>query len=319
MMRRWGTRRYWAIWLGVVPLLGWALVRGLGLDDSGPLAPLMSFTPWVAIAALFVVGLAVALQNWAAAMVAAASMAVLSVAVLPRAFGGSEEAPAGAQVLTVLSANVYRGSADLTELVDMVRRMNPDLLAIQELRPGVARRLDSAGIRRILPHSNLLLHADDVPGGRPGMGIYSDLPLRPIPREAGSAMVAAVVTLADGEELRVATVHPITPSVDHVDKWAAELERMPSAGAGNPWLLFGDFKATLDQTQMRQVIDRGYRDAGSVTGRGLEMTWPTNRWTPPLVAIDHVLADERLGIADYGTEDLPGSDHRAIWAEVFLP
>ena len=70
---------------------------------------------------------------------------------------------------------------------------------------------------------------------------------------------------------------------------------------------------------MREVVDRGYRDAGEVTGRGLIGTWPDVRGVPPLIAIDHVLADQRLGIADYATEDLPGSDHQAIRATVFLP
>jgi hypothetical protein len=32
--------------------------------------------------------------------------------------------------------------------------------------------------------------------------------------------------------------------------------------------------------------------------------------------IDHVLADRRLGVADFGVEDLPGSDHRAIHAQL---
>jgi hypothetical protein len=30
------------------------------------------------------------------------------------------------------------------------------------------------------------------------------------------------------------------------------------------------------------------------------------------------VADERLGIADFGVEDLSGSDHKAIWSRVFL-
>jgi endonuclease/exonuclease/phosphatase (EEP) superfamily protein YafD len=37
------------------------------------------------------------------------------------------------------------------------------------------------------------------------------------------------------------------------------------------------------------------------------------------VTIDHVLADGRLGIVDYGVDELPGSDHRAIHAELALP
>lgn len=69
---------------------------------------------------------------------------------------------------------------------------------------------------------------------------------------------------------------------------------------------------------LREVLDRGYRDAATVTGKGLEPTWPNRRRFPPLIAIDHVLADERIGIADFAVADLPGTDHRAVFATVFL-
>jgi endonuclease/exonuclease/phosphatase family metal-dependent hydrolase len=86
-------------------------------------------------------------------------------------------------------------------------------------------------------------------------------------------------------------------------------------------VLAGDFNATLDQAEFRDVVDRGYADAGEVTGKGLEPTFPTmgHRLLPPTIAIDHVLADRRLGISEYGVDDLPGSDHRAIHAQLVLP
>jgi endonuclease/exonuclease/phosphatase family metal-dependent hydrolase len=86
-------------------------------------------------------------------------------------------------------------------------------------------------------------------------------------------------------------------------------------------VLAGDFNATLDQAEFRDVVDRGYADAAAVTGKGLEPTFPTmgHRLLPPTVAIDHVLADRRLGISEYGVDDLPGSDHRAVHAQLVLP
>jgi endonuclease/exonuclease/phosphatase (EEP) superfamily protein YafD len=96
--------------------------------------------------------------------------------------------------------------------------------------------------------------------------------------------------------------------------------REPSLrGIRDPWLLAGDFNATLDQSQLRDLLDRGYRDAGSVAGKGLEPTFPREGHLIPPVTIDHVLADSRLGIVDYGVEELSGSDHRAIHAELALP
>jgi hypothetical protein len=49
------------------------------------------------------------------------------------------------------------------------------------------------------------------------------------------------------------------------------------------------------------------------------MTWPTDRRGPPLVAIDHVVADPRIGIREFTARDIPGADHRAVFAELDLP
>ena len=56
-----------------------------------------------------------------------------------------------------------------------------------------------------------------------------------------------------------------------------------------------------------------------MTGNGLEPTWPSDAVLPPPVTIDHVLADRRVKIAGYRVEDLPGSDHRAVFARLGVP
>ncbi len=38
-----------------------------------------------------------------------------------------------------------------------------------------------------------------------------------------------------------------------------------------------------------------------------------------MLVIDHVLVDGRIGVRDYAVEELPGSDHRAVFAELELP
>jgi endonuclease/exonuclease/phosphatase (EEP) superfamily protein YafD len=313
------TRRWWAIWLAVAPLLAWAAIRTFSLDGDSALAPLMAFTPWVVIAGFLLAALCAALRNWAAAIVAALAFVCLAAAMLPRVFGSGEDAPRGAVTLKVLSANVYRGKADAAALTNLVERIHPDVVALQELRAGFVGRLRDAGLERLLPHTDLLTRAYDIREGRPGMGVYSRWPLRRLPRDLDSSELPLEVSMPDGSRARVVNFHPLTPSIEQVSRWEDAMQDLPSAGTGRPTLLVGDFNATLDQSALRAVIERGYRDAAEATGMGLEMTWPTGHTMPPLVTIDHVLADRRLGIANYGVEDLPGSDHRAIWAEVFLP
>ena len=228
----------------------------------------------------------------------------------------AEERPSGHETVTVLSANVYLGSADPAALIALVHRLHPDVLSVQELTPSFARRLRAAGIDDQLPHSMPMAQ----PQGR-GAGLYSRFPLTPLARQTHFRfrMPRAMVVLPDGRRLRLIAVHPQPPTIS-VDRWQEALDSLPTPGIGIPWVLIGDFNATLDQAEFRDLVDSGYRDAGDATGKGLEPTWPGPDKSPfGLITIDHVLADSRLGVAESGVEDLSGSDHRAVDAQLVLP
>jgi endonuclease/exonuclease/phosphatase (EEP) superfamily protein YafD len=299
----------------VIPILLWALTRAFGLERGFPLVPMIAYTPYVAAIALLVSGVAVALRNWAAAVVAGLATVCLMAAVLPRAFGSGETIPPGATELNVLSANIHYGGADPAALVALVDRREADILFLQELTPGFARKLAEEGIRRRLPHSVLSVRSQAA-----GAGIYSRLPLRRLPEAVpfGFRMARAEVLLPDHRQVQVVDVHPYTPKRQLLDRWRQGLESLPSTGDGAPWLLVGDFNATLDHAELRDVINRGYRDAADETGEGLTPTWPKGSVLLPPVTIDHVLADRRFLIGGYGVDSLPGSDHRPIFARLAL-
>jgi endonuclease/exonuclease/phosphatase (EEP) superfamily protein YafD len=55
-------------------------------------------------------------------------------------------------------------------------------------------------------------------------------------------------------------------------------------------------------------------------GSGVRPTWPYDeKWFIPGVALDHVLADRRVGVRAARPYRIPGSDHRAVYAELTLP
>jgi endonuclease/exonuclease/phosphatase (EEP) superfamily protein YafD len=294
----------------------WVLMRLGGIDHGFPLAPLMAFTPYAAVAALLVAGVAVALRNWAAAGIAALATLCLALAVLPRAIGDGTVDAEGRQTVVVLAANVHHGTADPAALVALVDRLHPDLLSVEELTPSFARELNAAGLGERLPRTVLETHRNTS-----GAGLYSNLPMRKLPGPTRFVfrMPRAELLLPGGAHLRTVGVHPYPPQMNRTGEWEEALASLPSAGGGTAWVLPGDFNATLDQSQLRDLLDRGYRDAGNVAGRGLTPTFPSEGHLIPPVTIDHVLADQRLGVVDYGVEDLPGSDHHAVWAELALP
>ena len=224
----------------------------------------------------FVAGVAVALRNWAAAAVAAIAAACLAAAVLPRAIGTERPSAAGHETLTVLSANVYLGDADADALVALVDRYRPDLLSVQELTPSFARRLRRAGIGRRLPESVLM----------PRPRARGTRALRPPPADPDSRTEAVPLPDATRDDrppgrrtLRLVAVHP-QPPIMSFDRWREALDSLPAPGGGIPWVLAGDFNATFDQAEFRDLVDAGYRDAGDATGKGLEPTWPGDEGSP---------------------------------------
>ena len=305
----WGLAAIWGLW---------ALMRLTGLERGFPLVPMMAYTPYMALAAVVPVAIAVSLRRLLPAVLAGAAGLYLIFAVLPRAIpDGEATEPLGGPTVDVISANIFRGEGNLRELVRLARQRKADLLFVQELTPSSAAELRRLGIAKTMPHAVLAVQRSAFGGG-----IYSRLPLRRLPAAPGTAlrMPRASVAVPGYGRLRMVDVHPYPPTGRvTVGYWKDGLRSLPAAGGGPPWLLAGDFNATLDHAELRRVLDSGFRDAADVQGKGLKMTWSARRSIPPPVAIDHVLADERIAVTDFAVEDLPASDHHPIYAQLSLP
>jgi endonuclease/exonuclease/phosphatase (EEP) superfamily protein YafD len=304
-------------WVVATPFFVWAVIRLFGLDAGYPLEAMMPFTPYVAAAAVAAAALALAVRRPVPAAVAAIAAICLGAAVLPRQFGDGTVSAAGRRTLNVLAANVHRGRADPAGVVHLVDELDPDVLTIEEYTPRFGRGLTAAGLDSRLPH-----HVLDAAKSSSGTAIYSRFPLRRLPTaNYRFRMARAEASLPGGRRLRIVAVHPFPPVNPTVTgEWEEVLSTLPPGDHGTPWLLAGDFNATFDQAPFRELVGRGYRDAGEVAGKGLDATFPaTGSLLPPPITIDHILADERFGIVKYEDEPLPDSDHHAIFAELALP
>ncbi|MBW8486425.1 endonuclease/exonuclease/phosphatase family protein [Actinomadura parmotrematis] len=320
-LRRRGRWRTAVAWTGAGAWGAWALVRYAGGDrwpGVGELtAPALALTPYAAAAAPLPVVLALLLRRWKAAVAAGLAAAALAAAVLPRAAGQGQPAARG-PVLHVLTANLQFGEGDPARLIRLVQETRADVLSLQELPPEAVGRYERAGLARLLPHK-----AVDARWGAAGSGLYSRYPLRALPSlpRTQMAMPSAELTLPGGRKVQVTAVHPVPPiSAESARDWRRDIGELPSAsGDGVVRILAGDFNATLDHATLRGVLGRGYADAADRAGAGLRPTWGLTRPGAPPITIDHVLVDRRCAVGRVAVHDLPGSDHRAVSAEVTLP
>lgn len=308
-------------WL-IVVCAGWALARLTGADRlpllAGLLVPILAFTPYAALVSVVLTVLTLVFRRWKAFGVALAVSGAFAVAVLPRAIGDASPVGRG-PLLRILTANLRLGQADPHVLVDLVRRTHADLLSVQEFTPQAGTGFDRAGLGRLLPHK-----ITTPLGNALGSALYARWPLRPLPmfqvHLVGLAIPHAEMDVPGGDRVEVMAVHLAHPTINPsgVGQWNRGLVLLPAGQRHGPVrILAGDFNATLDHQSLRHLIGEGYVDAAYQAGNGLVPTF--RQWWVPPITLDHVLADTRCAVGRVTVYDLPGSDHRAVFAELRLP
>jgi endonuclease/exonuclease/phosphatase (EEP) superfamily protein YafD len=314
-----GSSFCWAVAGG---LAAWAAARVTGADrvdriNAPVVTVLLSFTPQAAVVApLTALGLGLAKRRGPAVTAALAATALVAVTA-PRAIRRRQPKASG-PVLRVLTVNVLCGQADAEAVVALVRRTGADVLFLQELTEDAVIRLDQAGLDDLMPQN-----ITELRGSRSrGSGIYSRFPLnegRPL-APAHAAQPTAVLKLPDGEAVELACMHPrapMPPMPRAVAMWRQELAALPPPEE-LPRVLAGDFNSTLDHAPFRRVLRLGYADAAREAGNALTPTWGL-LGRPAVMTLDHVLVDRRCAVLASSVHAVPGTDHRAVYAEIRLP
>ncbi len=305
------------LWLLCLPFALHAVLRITGVGTVFPLVQLLAFTPYVAATSVLPLGAALMTRRWWVAGAAGLVFVALLTCVAPRAVAGDPGRSDGPR-LRVLTVNLRIGGADPAAIVELVHREHIDLLAVQEFTPDAERTL-SAALTDLLPER--VTYPDEA---ALGSALYSRFPLRdPGLRvhDSGFSQAHATVSVPGAGDVAVESVHPCAPVGPAANGcWGHDLADQPPATVdGAVRVLLGDFNATLDHAPLRRLIGTGYRDAADVRGAGFTATWPYDGKPIPGVALDHVLVDRRVGVAGYAVYPVPGTDHRAVYAELVLP
>ena len=309
---------HWRIWLGWGLAGGvaiWAIARTFGLEGEYPFIQLMAYTPYVLVLSVLACVAIGFLRRWGALTVALVGVAAIAIAVLPREFGGPEDAPPGTEI-RMLSLNTLRGNADVTRLLEIIEERDINVLSLQELPVNGVKRLKRRGLQEILPYR--VLGIEDEGGG----GVYTSFPANGMrPTLTKLRQPRAKIKPPRAIDFEVMSVHPRAPTGPKLTPyWSREISRLPKADEpGPPRVLAGDFNATLDHVKLRDLMDTGYRDASEVMGDGLLTTWPSKLKWPLPVTIDHFLVEEPIKIRDYDVMQVNNTDHRAIYTELVVP
>jgi endonuclease/exonuclease/phosphatase family metal-dependent hydrolase len=305
--------------LAAFPWVAWAVLRLTGAERGFPLVPAMSFTPYAAAAAVLPLSVAAADRSAAGALLSGGAGVALGAAVLARG-RGRPPAPAEGTRVRVATVSLRRGVVPAGPVLDLVRRHDVDVLAVQELTPRAEAALRAAGLDRLLPASHVVPARPGSPIAASG-AVWTRLPITGRSLVPGSFEQPAVRLAAGGGEFELTSVHTLPPATSPaaVRGWTADLAALPDPEPAVLRVLAGDFNATLDHAALRAVLRRGYVDAAREVGRAPAWTWRPLRLRVPRLTLDHVLVDPRISVGQVELVAVPGSDHRSVVTELVLP
>ncbi len=273
-----------------------------------PFELLTHFRPHYLAAAVACLVVLLACRSWRWSAVALAVAALHAWAVMPWWFGGAPGATNGTP-LKLLIANVNTHNTRFADVIALVDREQPDVIALMETD---GRWLDELGpIAERYPHSIARPRNDNF-----GIALFSRLPLvEPEVVVLGDLRLPSIATgvLCGGEVVRLLVTHPVPPirghharSRDQQLERAAEWVRQHDG----PVILAGDLNATMwSPVYQRTVGDAGLTNARR--GFGVLPTWPS-RFGPMGIPIDHCLVSGRFAVTDCRVGPDVGSDHRPL-------
>jgi len=300
-------------WVGVA-YAALALATQLIGTPTGWIAALQSLTPWTTLPLVGLAVFAAATHHdrlgFVTAVVAVAHLVVVTPLVFPDR--GPAAAP-GAEPISVTFVNLLYSNERVEEAADSLFGADADVITLAELTSQQLAVLSAHPLAGRYPYRV------ERPRERSGgLLLWSKLPIHS--RTGTDELRRSIDVILDAPDgaLRVVVVHPPPPVFDH-SVWDTEIAALPSvvAESATPTVVVGDFNASYFHPPFRTAVDAaGLLDAHAAVGQGMTPTWPTDEWIPPFVTLDHVLISSSLAVLDAGRYDLPGSDHRAIWARI---
>jgi endonuclease/exonuclease/phosphatase (EEP) superfamily protein YafD len=285
------------------------LSQAVGWDGATPVAAAHALTPYLVV--VVVVGAGLSLwRKWhelgvVSSLVGVAMLLLAAPIVFPPA---QARADPDAASLRVGAVNLlYRNDRTLDVADDLATR-DLDVIVFSEYTAEHQAVLLSHELATMLPHRE---DRDGLFAG--GVAVWSRFPVRPdVPPDTINYSVDLTVDGPDGP-VRVFAVHPPTPVFDF-DDWRRDLDLIGEVAdrPGPPTLVIGDFNASYWHPVFRRLLHRGLTDAHMALGAGWSTSWPTDRWFPPFVRLDHALTGNGLVSTDIEDFQVPGSDHAGL-------
>lgn len=228
-----------------------------------------------------------------------------------------------------MTYNIKSGTRGLEDVVQVMRDVRPDIVALQEVdcRSRRAGRLDQAAV--LAERAGLTYHGHfrtrDVFGGAYGIALLSRLSIEaveqyplPVPDGGEPRMVVHAVLRVAEREVSVYLTHLIHPPLrDRIRLRQSALIAGLLAKDPRPRILMGDFNDGPSSLTV-QLLRRGMVDAFDASGSGPSGTFQLPLPFLPAVRIDYVLTSNDFTPLASWVPRVEASDHYPVIADVQL-
>lgn len=279
--------------------------------------------PYLGLAAIGATALLLCARRWcmgsAAAGLALWNLFPLLCLYLPQ----GARTDAGGPELRFVSANLRIGTSDFGVFFDWLERVQPDVVALQEVQASFRAALDERGSE--YPHR---FFTPEVPDPRNrlemGVGLLSRFPLLRVDLDhglwEGRPLIEAEIEV-EGTRVVVLAVHVMRPGRSELtaarDRMlrglAARARELPSV------VLLGDLNVSVCQPIFAELLEQGGL-IDSSRGFGWQPSWRSTVLVPGLpLDLDHVLTSPELVVLERFLGPDFGSDHRPVFVRLCLP
>lgn len=235
-------------------------------------------------------------------------------------------------VVRIGTVNLGYRNAEPDAAARALLQARPDVLILQEWtgRNLALTRLQKTGLKPVLSderngthgsallaRSNLVLASRIAPSPWKG---NCGMPLLTAQLRIGAKMVGLIAAHGPPPVSACwASRKPYLRSIISLIKNGRLTQSVGVAPKGIPVLLAGDLNALAWEEPLRSISGRGLANAFDSGSWRLGPTWSPTWWSPALVTIDHIWLPTEASSNAAWTLLVPGSDHRAVLADISFP
>ena len=270
------------------------------------------FVAWVFVAAWGSALLAIALQERIAGIASGLAVCFHIWVLMP---GPSPSANPTGPTVTIASINLLMVHPDPAILIEVIRDIDADVLALQEFSPRWERAFREGGLNEIYDGPRVT-REDSF-----GIALLSKTPLAHADTVdlQGVDALSGVLRIA-GQDVHLLNVHTLPPrNTEYHQVWLRQLSQLEEfASQDNDLVMLGDFNASPSSRELRALLSAGLHSAHDQVGRPWAHTFPNGLFPLPPVRLDHALLSRRVVAHSVFEVHNTGSDHSVVVYELSL-